>query len=205
MRLAFWKKGGEDKPGKNGYREISSTVLLIVSAPLLAIFLTSHVFQSYEVDGLSMETTLQNGDRLIVNKLSKTIANISGNTYMPNRYDVIVFDRPANANIGKSVDHLIKRVIALPGERVVVSEGTVTVYNKDAPDGFNPDQDQDYQAGISTTPGRVDITVGNGEVFVLGDNRTNSTDSRRFGALSTDGVVGTASYRFIPVNNMKRL
>ncbi len=184
---------------------MSGTLALIISAPIIAVLLTSHVFQSYQVDGQSMETTLSNGDRLIVNKLPKTIANIAGSTYMPARYDVVVFDRPAQSTISSQVEHLIKRVIALPGERVTVKDGKVTVYSQDRPEGFNPDINQEHSEAVSTTEGQVDITVGKGEVFVLGDNRYNSTDSRRFGTINTDTIVGNATLRFVPISDMQRL
>ncbi len=187
------------------FGSISGTLILLVAAPLLAVLITSHVFHSYEVDGQSMETTLQNGDRLIVNKLPKTIANITGSTYMPSRRDIIVFNRPAEIAAPNSVKHLIKRVIALPGERVVVKDGRVTVFNAETPDGFNPDEDQEYSKDIIRTPGSVDITVGQGEVFVMGDNRTNSSDSRVFGTINTSTIVGNATIRFIPIGSMRRL
>ena len=190
---------------RDGLRNISSTLLLLISAPIIAILLTSHVFQSYQVDGQSMETTLQNGDRLIVLKLPKTIANISRGTYMPNRYDIVVFDRPPQSAISANVEHLIKRVIALPGERVSIRDGRVTVYNDEYPDGFNPDVNQEHSESVSVTEGQVDITVSEGEVFVLGDNRFNSTDSRKFGSIDTDSIVGTAELRFVPVSKMKKL
>lgn len=188
-----------------GLKNMSGTLALIISAPIIAVLLTSHVFQSYQVDGQSMETTLSNGDRLIVNKLPKTIANIAGSTYMPARYDVVVFDRPAQSTISSQVEHLIKRVIALPGERVTVKDGKVTVYSQDRPEGFNPDINQEHSEAVSTTEGQVDITVGEGEVFVLGDNRFNSTDSRRFGTINTDTIVGNATLRFVPISDMQRL
>jgi len=184
---------------------VSSTLALLFLAPALALILTAHVFQSYEVDGDSMETTLQNSDRLIVNKFSKTLSNLSGNDYIPNRHDVVVFDRPVQSSISRQVDHLIKRVIALPGERVTVTNGTVTVFNQEFPDGFNPDQGREYMASVSATEGEVDITVGSNEIFVLGDNRFNSTDSRRFGSINVDSLVGPVEFRFIPINNTKKL
>jgi len=184
---------------------ISSTLALLFLAPALALILTAHVFQSYEVDGDSMETTLQNSDRLIVNKFSKTLSNISGNEYVPNRYDVVVFDRPTQSSISSNVEHLIKRVIALPGERVTVTNGIVTVFNQQNPEGFNPDEGREYIETVSATEGEVDITVASGEIFVLGDNRFNSTDSRRFGSVSVDTLVGSVEFRFIPLNNTKRL
>lgn len=190
---------------KRGLKSISSTLILLIAAPLLAFFITSHAFHSFEVDGSSMETTLQNGDRLIVNKLAKTIANISGSTYIPNRGDIIVLDRPQQLAVSKNVKHLIKRVVALPGERITVKSGIVTIYNEDNPNGFNPDKDKDYAKDITTTPGSVDVTIGQGEVFVLGDNRTGSTDSRIFGSISTKTIVGKATLRFIPIGSMRKL
>jgi len=186
------------------FKSISSTLLLIITAPLLAIFITSHIFHSYEVDGQSMETTLQSGDRLIVYKLPKTISNISGSTYMPGRWDIIVFDRPTRIAAPSKIKQLIKRVIALPGERVRIENGEVTVFNDQYPDGFSPDKGKEYSEGFSNTINNIDVTVGNGQVFVLGDNRSNSTDSRSFGPISTDLIVGNATARFVPVGNMER-
>lgn len=190
---------------KDAIRGASGTVGLLIAAPLLAIFLTSHVFQPYEVDGASMETTLQNGDRLIVYKLPKTISNLTNNNYTPDRWDVIVFDKPKSLSAPDSTRHLIKRVVGLPGERVVVHGGKVTIYNKENENGFDPDADKDYAKDILTTSGNFDITVGSDEVYVLGDNRTNSSDSRVFGPIKTSSIVGQATARFIPVDDMKKL
>lgn len=186
-------------------QKLTGTVGLLIAAPLLALLLTAHVFQPYEVDGASMETTLQDTDRLIVLKLPKTWANITNGEFRPNRWDVIVFDRPSQLNAPSATEHLIKRVIALPGERVRVENGVVTVFNAENPDGFNPDEGKEYADDIVTSPGKTDLTVGRGEVFVLGDNRTNSTDSRVFGPISEDIIVGKAAVRFIPLNAMKKL
>jgi signal peptidase I len=86
-----------------------------------------------------------------------------------------------------------------------VTNGTVTVFNQEFPDGFNPDQGREYMASVSATEGEVDITVGSNEIFVLGDNRFNSTDSRRFGSINVDSLVGPVEFRFIPINNTKKL
>ncbi len=192
---------------KRGWKNIASTVGILLLAPLLAVFITIFVFQSYEVYGQSMETTLQNGDRLIVQKLSKNWSRIRGKEYIPQRYEIVVFDRPTflSSNGNGDVKHLIKRVIGLPGERVVVSDGNVKVYNQASPDGFNPDKNQEYSKDIITSPGNVDITVGQNEIFVMGDNRTNSLDSRSFGAVSTDYITGIATVRFVPVDNFTNL
>ena len=186
-------------------KSILQTIALLALAPILALFLTSHVFQPYEVDGASMETTLHNGDRLIVYKLPKTLSNIMNKPYVPSRWDVVVFDRPSSLVTSDATDHLIKRVIGLPGERVVVKDGTVTIYNKDSEQGFNPDEGKEYAKDILTTDRSADITVGANQVFVMGDNRTNSADSRMFGPIATSSIVGKATSRFIPVGSMKKL
>jgi signal peptidase I len=191
---------------KRGWKNIASTFGILLIAPILAIFITVFVFQSYEVYGMSMETTLQNGDRLIVQKLSKNWSAIRGREYVPQRGEIVVFSKPSSlSSLSGDVDHLIKRVIGLPGERVVVRDGKYTIYNAEHPDGFDPDKDQEYAKDILTTPGEVDITVGESEIFVSGDNRTNSLDSRNFGAINVASVTGIATIRFVPVNNFKKL
>ena len=189
---------------KKGWKNIGSTVAILISAPILAILLTIFVFQSYEVYGASMETTLQNGDRLIVQKLSKNWSKLRNKPYIPQRHEIVVFDKPTFIGGSSEVDHLIKRVIGLPGERVVIRDGSITIYNRQALEGFNPDVNQEYAKDILSTQGNVDITVGQNEIFVLGDNRNNSLDSRNFGAVSTNFVTGTVTIRFIPVNNFER-
>ena len=154
---------------------------------------------------MSMETTLQDGDRLIVQKISKNLSKIRGQEYIPRRGEIVVFDKPEYLNnTSGNVDHLIKRVIGLPGERIVARDGKYTIYNKEFPDGFNPDDDQEYAKDIVTTPGEVDITVGEKEIFVSGDNRTNSLDSRVFGAINTNSITGTVTVRFVPLNSFER-
>lgn len=190
----------------DGWKSIASTVAILIIAPILAIFVMVYVFQSYEVYGESMETSLQNGDRLIVQKFSKNWASLLGNDYLPKRGEIIVFDRPSFiSDPSGEVDHLIKRVVGLPGERVVVIDGKITIYNEEKPEGFNPDKLEDYGKDILFTPGNVDITVGKNEVFVVGDNRSNSKDSRSFGAINVSTITGVATIRFIPVNNFEKL
>lgn len=200
-------KTATDNSVKNGWKNIASTVAILLLAPILAIFITVFVFQSYEVYGQSMETTLQDGDRLIVQKLSKNWSRLRGREYLPKRHEVVVFDKPEALSVANAdgVKHLIKRVIGLPGERVRVEDGKVTVFNAENPEGFNPDLDQEYAKDIIVTPGKADITLGDGEIFVLGDNRSNSSDSRRFGAVQASTLTGIAKLRFVPVNAFMKL
>lgn len=177
---------------------------ILIIAPLVALMLTSFVFQSYEVDGPSMETTLSNNDRLIVIKTARTWSRITGNAYIPKRGDVIIFNQEGLESFnpgGKK--QLIKRVVGLPGERVVVKDGTLTVYNSQSPDGFQPDKTLPYGKVIGTTPGSVDVSLGKDQLFVVGDNRSNSLDSRTFGAINADQVVGKLALRIIPIGKSK--
>jgi len=191
-------------PQKDGWKGAVSTILILIAAPLVAIFLTSFVFQSYEVDGPSMQQTLQNHDRLIVWKVSRTVAKLSGKHYIPKRGDVVVFVKRGLSEFGEQPDkQLIKRVIGLPGDRVVVKENIITIYNSEHPDGFNPDVTVGYSHEALFTPGNVDITVPAGEVFVSGDNRPNSLDSRVFGTISSNDIIGKLVIRIFPFNKAK--
>jgi signal peptidase I len=195
------------EPAKsNKLKSVLSTLLILLVAPLLAIFITMFVFQSYQVDGQSMETTLQDNDRLIIWKLPRSWARLTNNDYQPKRGDIIVFVKRGmfEDSSGKE-KQLVKRVIGLPGDRVVVKDGVMTVYNEEHPDGFSPDATLPYGKTIDTvTDGNVDVTVGAGEVFVCGDNRGNSQDSRFFGPIPEGDIVGKLVARILPFNKADR-
>jgi signal peptidase I len=187
-------------PATGKLRSILSTLAVLLIAPLLALGITAYIFQSYEVDGPSMQSTLQNHDRLIIWKFARTIARGTHNSYIPNRGDVVVFiKRGLYEDSNNKEKQLIKRVIGLPGERVTVKDGKITVYNSANPDGFSPDATLPYGKVITTTEGNIDITVPADEVFVCGDNRANSLDSRYFGPISADDIVGKLAARILPL------
>jgi signal peptidase I len=197
------KASKTEKP--EGWRNIASTIAILLIAPLFALFLITFVFQSYLVDGPSMQTTLQDKDRLIVWKVKRSWARITGNPYIPNRGDVVVFVEPKLERFGQSSGkQLIKRVIALPGERVVIKDGTLTVYNAERPDGFQPDDSLAYGDVVDETPGQLDVKVPKGHIFVAGDNRNNSLDSRAFGPVDADNIVGKLVARFLPLSEAER-
>ncbi|MDB5186193.1 MAG: signal peptidase [Candidatus Saccharibacteria bacterium] len=192
---------GSARKQPEGWKSVLSTVLVLIAAPVIALLLINFVFQSYEVDGPSMETTLSNKDRLIVWKVPRTIARITDNHYIPARGDIIVFVKKGLFDQNGAGDkQLIKRVIGVPGDRVVVRDGIVTVYNAENPNGLNPDLNPEYASVIKTTNGNVDITVPEGELFVCGDNRVNSLDSRVFGTIPSNDVVGKLVARIFPLN-----
>lgn len=183
-----------------------STIGILLIAPAVAILLTAFVFQSYQVDGPSMQNTLQNNDRLIVWKLPRTWARITGHTYIPNRGDIIIFTESGLSDYGDSSNtkQLIKRVIGLPGDRVVVKNNAITVYNAAHPEGFQPDKTLPYGKNIPLTADNVDITLGKSQVFVCGDNRPNSLDSRIFGAVDAKNIIGKLVMRVLPLSQAER-
>lgn len=192
------------KPRREGLRSIISIILLLVSAPLIAILLTAFVFQSYEVEGQSMQQTLLNHDRLIVWKVPRSLAKVTGHSYVPRRGDIIVFGRHNVFEGGPTGERqLIKRVIGLPGERVVVHDQKLTVYNDEHPGGFNPDPLFAQALVTYPTTGDTDIKVKTDELFVSGDNRPNSSDSRSFGAISVTDIVGKLLIRVLPIDSAK--
>ncbi len=196
-----------NKRRREGVKSVLSTVFILLSAPIVALLLIAFVFQSYEVDGPSMESTLSDSDRLIVIKTDKTWARITGQEYIPDRGEIIVFAKLGTIDpAAGSERQLIKRVIGLPGDTVVVSNGQVTVYNDEHPDGFDPDEKGDYEALIASRGGAtdIDISVPDGHVFVLGDNRSNSLDSRTFGIISSEEIIGRLSLRIFPLNEFTR-
>jgi signal peptidase I len=154
-----------------------------------------------------METTLQNNDRLVVWKLARTWSKVTHHAYVPNRGDVIIFNEPEENldSVGSGTSkQLIKRVIGLPGDRIVVKDGGLTVYNQAHPNGLKPDKTMEYGKVITTTSGDIDVTLGSNQLFVCGDNRPDSLDSRVFGPITTDQVVGKLVMRILPLNNAKR-
>ncbi len=167
--------------------------------------IVSFGIQSYQVDGVSMEQTLQDKDRLIVNKLPRSMARITHRKYIPHRGDIIIFNAvnlPDTFGLGSK--QLIKRVIGLPGDHVVVRDGSITVFNADHPKGFNPDKTIGYTIAAKITDNNVDLKLGPDEIFVCGDNRPNSEDSRYFGPISSRDIVGKLVLRLFPTDKAQR-
>lgn len=196
------------KRSHDGLKSVVSTALLLLLAPLIALGLTMYVFQSYQVDGPSMQETLHNNDRLVVWKLPRTWANITGNTYIPARGDIVILHEgglEAYGASGNGEKQLVKRVIGLPGDRIVIRDGTITIYNSEYPDGYKPDEELPYgkTAQLTPTVNDVEVTLGQDQLYVVGDNRTNSLDSRTFGPVNASQVVGKLVLRLLPLNQIQ--
>jgi signal peptidase I len=173
--------------------------------PVVAVLILHFfVFSAYHVVGTSMSNTLHPTDYLIISKVSSTEALIQRDIlhhnvlYVPKRDQIIVFHYP-----GDPTEIFVKRVIGLPGDHVIVKGGSVTIINSAHPKGFDPNTG--YEATNTATLGNVDEIVPAGNVFVLGDNRTEggSFDSRDWGNLPSSYIIGNAVLRLWPLTSVK--
>jgi signal peptidase I len=186
------------------FKDALSIAIFIVCVVIGTLLINNFVFRSFNVIGPSMEPTMQTGDRLIVNRLPVTVAQLQNTSYVPERGQIIVFRNP-HFSRGIEDEFLVKRVIGLPGERVVLKDGSYTVYTNEDPDGFNPDDMNNDEPGTPTT-GEVDMIVPQGELFVSGDHRQGSFsyDSRNgLGTIPLYDIVGPVSFRIFPFNEVR--
>ncbi len=184
-------------------KDIGGFVIFVVCVIVGTILINTFVFRSFSVTGPSMEQTLYTGDRLIVNRLPVTMAHLQNNSYTPKRGQIIVFKNPLYSP-GSEDMNLVKRVIAFAGERVTVKDGTLTVYNKEHPQGFHPDDSWDGPG--SPTSGDTEVTVPEGSIFVAGDHRQGSysLDSRNgLGTVPLYDVIGPVSLRLWPLTKVQ--
>lgn len=185
-------------------KDAFNITIFIICVLIGTLIINTFVFRSFNVLGPSMEKTLFTGDRLIVNRLPVTWAQLQNKQYIPSRGEIIVFKNPMyNSNIGD--EYIVKRVIAFPGERVTVKDGKITVFNDQNPNGFNPDDTNKGGPG-SPTSGQADLTVTEGTLFVAGDHREDdySYDSRNgLGLIPFYDVVGPVGLRIYPLTDLR--
>lgn len=170
---------------------------------VVAFVINTFIFRSFVVVGNSMQHTLQPDNHLVVNKLPVTFAHIVGKEWQPARGEIIVFKNPTY-NLSGSDEYIVKRVIGLPGERVTVKDGTLTVYNLQNPRGFQPDRA--ITGPLSPTSGTIETLVPSDEIFVCGDNRigNNSLDSRDgLGTIKLSEIEGQVALRIYPLNELR--
>ncbi len=177
----------------------------LITPAAIVLILHFFVFQAYQVEGTSMVPTLHNSDYLVISKVGASLAKLKGGNakhkyFIPKRGEIVVFIAPPEPD-----KTFVKRVVGLPGERVVVKDGRITVFNLKHPEGFNPDATHEVSAPI--TLGVNDIVVPPGEIFVVGDNRLPdaSYDSRAWGTLPAGNIIGVAVLRLLPIPDFRLL
>jgi signal peptidase I len=183
---------GEDadaKPRRRWRRTILEWLGVIGGGIAIALLVEAFLIQAFWIPSPSMEPTLDVGDRVLVNKLSYKLHDV-------HRGDLVVFERPAGASTGQDgeIKDLIKRVIAVGGDTIEAREGNVYVNGERL--------DEDYLEAGTPTDNLPLTTIPEGRVFVMGDNRTNSEDSRIFGPIDENDIVGRAFIRVLPITDI---
>lgn len=172
--------------------ELWEWIKALLIAVILAAVIRYFLFAPIVVDGLSMMPTLHNQDRMIVNKLSYEIGQ-------PHRFDIIVFHAPE----GKDY---IKRVIGLPGDRIEYKNDTLYVNGKPIQEPYLNEYKKQLVDGPLTDPFTLKEKIGRetvpkGQLFVMGDNRRFSQDSRHIGTIPLSKVVGKTNIVYWPLKD----
>ncbi len=169
-----------------------SWFVTVAVAVLVALVVRSFLLQMFWIPSVSMAPTLEKGDRVIVLKI--------GGVSSPGRGDIIVFGRPPTLPTGE--DHLIKRVIGLPGDRVAFQDGDVYINEEVLPEPYLPEGTETLQL---TEPGCLldaPCVIGPTQYWMMGDNRDESADSRRFGPIEQGTIVGRAFVTVWPLSRI---
>ncbi len=179
---------------KSQTRNLLEWVAVIGGAIIIAVVVRTFILQTFWIPSPSMSPTLVEKDRVLVNKLSYKFHDV-------NRGDVIVFKRPPTEPEGEIKD-LIKRVVALPGERVSIMDGKVSIDGRPLDEPYTHGLETVLDSCPSTHVPGIDTEEGfqvpDDHLLVLGDNRVNSRDGRCFGAIDEDLVVGRAFFLMWP-------
>ena len=192
----FWKDGApkrrrevrwerQRKKRRAGFTELCLTIL--IAFVLVFGFVRPFVLEAFRIPSESMVPTLEVGDRVLANKFIYRLTE-------PERGEIVVFE-----SVGEGDDQkLIKRVVALPGDEIEVRNGTLLVNGEE--------QEEPYlNRGLPFNGSYQPTEIPEGEVFVMGDNRANSADSRVFGPLPIENIEGEAFVRFWPVPKIEFL
>lgn len=167
--------------------DVFKTVSTVLGVAFLIRFF---LIQPFYVSGQSMEPNFHNNEYIIVDQISYRF-------HAPHRGDVIVFKYPMNVAFS-----FIKRIVALPGERVTIQNGNTTIYSQEHPQGFKLNEESYIKPSVITV-GDVDTILKEDEYFVLGDNRPNSSDSRQWGILPQHLIVGKVWVVLYPFENFQ--
>ncbi len=159
--------------------------IVLVGALAISFGIRGYLIQTFSIPSESMVPTLQIGDRILVNKQASDLSDL-------NRGDIVVFEKPES--LASDLDHLVKRMIGLPGDTVEGRDGQVWINGAPLAEPWLPE-------GV-TTDAFGPVVVPEGEVFFMGDNRSRSQDSRVFGTVDADNIVGRVFFRIWPLNRV---
>jgi signal peptidase I len=181
------------EPKTDLVREAASTIRTVIIVLVLAVLLRLFVFEPFVVEGRSMQPRFVEQDYLLVDKVSYRF-------HQPERGDIIVFRYPNDPSLS-----YVKRVIGLPGDRVVITDGTVIIFNNEHPDGVQLDESGYLATSVTTDligTTQNSFTVSENYLFVMGDNRAASSDSREWGLLPQANVIGRVMVSAWPLNRL---
>lgn len=180
-------------------RWLIELVAVVLVAVVIAFLLRTFVVATYSIPSGSMEPTLKIGDRIVVNKLSYHLHGVD-------RGNIVVFSTPPAENCaGPPVSDLVKRVIGLPGEVISLNDGHVLINGRVQPELYLPPSARD---DTYPGPGSADYSlhhafrIPTGDVYVMGDNRTESCDSRYWGPIAESTIVGKVDMRIWPLTRI---
>ena len=163
---------------------------IVIIALIIVVPIRYFLFQPFFVRGQSMEPSFQDGDYLIIDELSYRFSEIK-------RGDVVVFKYPNNPS-----QRYIKRIIGLPGELVEIKSGLVMVYSEDNKQVLD---EREYLSSETKTPGQARVLLDENDYFVLGDNRSLSSDSRSWGLLNRKYIIGKVFIRAWPLTALAKI
>ena len=174
---------GEGPEPSRGVRNAVEWIAIVVGALAVALLVKTFLIQAFYIPSGSMLPTLHQGDRVLVNKLDTD----------PSRGELVVFERPPGQP-DDGIKDLIKRVVGIAGDTIEARDGTVYVNGEPL--------DESYLADGVVTSNLERQTIPAGHVFVMGDNRGDSADSRVFGPIDADLIVGKAFVRVWPLGDV---
>ena len=175
----------QERPKGGALRTVIEIVVIVAAAFVIAMLVQAFLIKPFTIHQVSMEPTLDEGDRILINRLSYKVRD-------PENGDVIVFHSPVTEG-----EDLVKRVIGVGGDTVAIADGRLYV------NGVV--QEEPYLLEQNFAGESEQWMVPEGELFVMGDNRNNSGDSRFFGTISEDSVLGCAFCVYWPISHWRGL
>lgn len=181
---------------KNTLREeIIDFFKFLIILLLIYFLIKNYLAQPFLVKGQSMENNFHDGDYVVVDVLSYKFRD-------PQRFEVVIFDTEFIEEYPHKQGYYIKRIIGLPGDRVTVKDNKVTIFNSENENGLVLEEKYLDEFTVTKSPEPIDIKLEDNQYFVMGDNRDNSSDSRYWGYLPEDNILGKPFVRLYPFQDL---